>query len=291
VSVRACFDDAFLIRLEKLRLLARRKLARGALGQHRSWRHGSGFEPAGHRAYAPGDDFRRIDWNAFRRLERLYVTEREEESERAVLLVLDRSASMEGPKLELARRLVAALAHVALAEGDAVRVVAFAADTVAALPPRRGHGAIFPIFDFLDGLSASGGTTIAAACQKAVRGPRRPGLAVLVTDFLSEEKARSVLAALSQSGRDVVLAHVVAPEDARPALEGTRRLVDSETREELVLTFDRRARDEYMRAFDEWVHEIMNAVRSFGGTYARIGSELELETAALAVLERAGVLT
>jgi uncharacterized protein (DUF58 family) len=278
--------------LEKLRLIARRRTARGAFGAHRSSRRGSGVEPAGHRPYAPGDDWRRIDWNAFRRLERLYVTEREVETERTVVLVLDRSASMgEGGKLDCARTLAAALAHVALAEGDAVRVVAFAGDSVDVAPPRRGQGAIFPLLQALDRIEPAGPTQVAAACAKAARGPVRPGLAVLVTDFLDAAPAREALVALAAGGRDTVLVHVVAPEDEHCTLDGARRLEDVETGESLVLHFDGRARAEYDRAFKEWTRGLESDTRGLGATYVRVRSDEPLETVALSVLERAGVLT
>jgi uncharacterized protein (DUF58 family) len=285
------FDEAFVRRLEKLRLVARWKVARGVLGAHRSSRRGTGAELAGHRPYAPGDDWRRIDWNAFRRLERLYVTEREEETERSVVLVLDRSASMaEGGKLELARALVAALAHVALAEGDTARVVAFSGEAAAATPPRRGQGAIFELLRFLEELEAAGRTDVAAACREATRGPGRPGLAVLVTDFLDERPARDALVTLARHGRDAVLVHVVAPTDEACSLDGARRLVDAETGEELVLELDRRAREDYARAFADWTRGLEATARGLGATYVRVRSDQPLETVALSVLARARVL-
>jgi uncharacterized protein (DUF58 family) len=288
---RLKFDEAFVRRLEKLRLLARRRRHRGALGTHRSLRRGSGFEPAGHRPYAPGDDWRRIDWNAFRRLEKLYVSEREEEADRTVIIAIDRSGSMaSGAKHELALRLAAALAHVALGEGDSVRLAAFAGDTVDVTPPRRGLASIFPILRALDRLEVGGTTAIAGACRRAVRGPVRPGLALLLTDFLDAVPAREAFVALSQGGRDVAVVHTIAPQDERCALEGARRLVDVETGEELVLGFDRRAREDYARIFDRWVRELEAEARRLGATYVRVRSDEPLETVALSVLERAGVL-
>ncbi len=283
-------DESFVRRLEKLRLIARRRSRRGALGTHRSLRRGNGFEPAGHRPYAPGDDWRRIDWNAFRRLEKLYVAEREEEAERTVVIAIDRSGSMEGSKLDMARILAAALAHVALGEGDAVRLAAFAGDEVLALPPRRGQGAIFPILRALGALEARGTTAIASGCRRAVRGPVRPGLAVLLTDYLEAAPAREALLTLAGGGRDAVLVHTVAPEDERCLLEGARRLVDAETGEELVLGLDRAAREDYARAFERWTHALAAEARKLGATYVRVRSDAPLETVALAVLERAGVL-
>ncbi|MBI3724394.1 DUF58 domain-containing protein [bacterium] len=290
-SVRAAFDEAFLRRLERLRLVARRRLASARAGRQRSRRRGAGLELAEHRAYAPGDDFRRVDWNAFRRLERLYVAEREEESERTVVLALDRSASMgRGGKLDLARALVAALAYVALADDDRVLLASFAGGEVTLSPPRKGSAAIFSLFRFLDGVSAAGTTSVAAASRAVARGPRRPGLAVLVTDFLEEGPARTALRALAEGGREVVLVHIVAPEDESCALRGERRLVDVETGEELVLSLDARAREEYGRVFSHWVRELEATARSLGATHVRVRSDQKMEDAALTVLGKAGVL-
>ncbi len=288
---RAAFDEAFLSRLERLRLVARRRAASARAGRQRSRRRGHGIEPAEHRAYAPGDDFRRVDWNAFRRLERLYVSEREEEAERTVVLVLDRSASMgRGGKLELARSLAAALAYVALADEDRVLVASFAGEDVTFSPPRKGSAAIFSVFRSLDQVEARGATKLAGACRSVSRGPRRPGLAVLLTDFLEEGPARAALRALAEGGREVVLVHTVAPEDEACALRGEHRLRDVETGEEIVLSCDARTREEYARAFSLWTRELEQAARSVGATYVRVRSDQDLEGAALSVLRKAGVL-
>jgi hypothetical protein len=42
-------------------------------GQHRSVRRGLAVEFAGHRAYEPGDDLRRLDWAVSARSDRLVV--------------------------------------------------------------------------------------------------------------------------------------------------------------------------------------------------------------------------
>ncbi|MCC6877519.1 MAG: DUF58 domain-containing protein, partial [Sandaracinaceae bacterium] len=72
-------DPAFLGRLAQLAIRARRRFAGAAAGARRSTRRGSSAEFADHRPYHPGDDIRRIDWNAYARLEelvlRLFVAE------------------------------------------------------------------------------------------------------------------------------------------------------------------------------------------------------------------------
>ena len=69
----ARFDQGFLRKLQHLAITARR-IARGsARGERKTGRAGGGLEFADHRAYAPGDDLRRIDWNLFGRMEKPLV--------------------------------------------------------------------------------------------------------------------------------------------------------------------------------------------------------------------------
>src|ERR1700687_5328107 len=64
-------DAAFIQRLDRLALVARQKMRGQGAGSRRSLVTGSSVEFADYRTYAPGDDFRRVDWNVYARLERL----------------------------------------------------------------------------------------------------------------------------------------------------------------------------------------------------------------------------
>src|SRR3954465_14142950 len=101
-----------LQRLDSLALLTRRPMASGRPGRRRSPLAGSSMEFADFRRYAPGDDFRRIDWRAFARLERLFLRVFEAEENITVTILIDCSASMyhgSPSKADLARSLAAAL--------------------------------------------------------------------------------------------------------------------------------------------------------------------------------------
>ena len=69
----ALFDEEFLAGLRRLHLIAKHVSARGGAGRRRSRRMGDGLEFADHRAYAPGDDIRFIDWPYFARMEKLLL--------------------------------------------------------------------------------------------------------------------------------------------------------------------------------------------------------------------------
>ena len=86
--------DAFLARLDALRLAVRGAAQGGAGGARRSRALGASAEFSDFREYAPGDDIRRLDWNAYARFDRLFLKLFQEEREAAVTVLLDCSGSM-----------------------------------------------------------------------------------------------------------------------------------------------------------------------------------------------------
>ena len=67
------FDAAFLYRLARLRLHSARLFDGRIPGERRSPRYGASLEFVDVRPYVPGDDTRYVDWNVYRRLDRLVV--------------------------------------------------------------------------------------------------------------------------------------------------------------------------------------------------------------------------
>ena len=134
--------------LAPLRLRAR-TIAEGVYaGPHRSIRKGSGVEFGGQRSYVPGDDLRFIDRRALLRHDKLMVREFETETDRALWLCVDATASMAyrserspGAKYAYAALLSAALARVALATGDPVGLGFVGGDGVRPLTASAGREA------------------------------------------------------------------------------------------------------------------------------------------------------
>src|SRR5437588_6643897 len=118
-------DADVLQRLDGLALLARRPMASGRPGRRRSPLAGSSMEFSDYRRYAPGDDFRRIDWRAYARLERLFLRVFEAEENLTITVLIDCSDSMhhgKPAKAPLATALAAAISYVALKCEDRVIV-------------------------------------------------------------------------------------------------------------------------------------------------------------------------
>src|SRR5690242_15843176 len=72
-------DSALLAKLDRLTLGVGQDLIRGLMGEHRAQRRTMGIEFADFRPYSPGDDLRRVDWNAYARLGTLQVRQAQAE--------------------------------------------------------------------------------------------------------------------------------------------------------------------------------------------------------------------
>src|SRR5262245_36003455 len=117
-----------LRQLEQLELQARRRSRSSGRGERRSKARGQSVEFADYRSYVAGDDLRRLDWNLYGRLDRLFIKLYEEERELPVQVFLDASESMSfgtPAKFEFAKRLAAAIGYIALCGFDRVTIRAF----------------------------------------------------------------------------------------------------------------------------------------------------------------------
>lgn len=233
------FDEAFLRRLESLAVVARRTVDGKTRAERRSKKTGAGIELADTRPYAPGDDFRAIDWSLFARSERLHTRLFEEEEDLSVYVVLDVSASMTGgepPKLDHGKRLAAALAYVSLAALDRVSITTFSDRVLARLPPLRGKGRIFRVLDFLRTTDIGGPTDLGTAMRAFVAQNKRRGVVLLVSDLYDPKSFETGVDALRHARFEPRILHLVDRRDAEPALHGDVVLVDRETGERREVT-------------------------------------------------------
>ncbi len=277
-----------LSRLESLQLSTRRRLAGSFAGEHRSPRHGSSVDFSDYRPYFPGDDFRRIDYSLYARLDVLLVKLFEAEDELHVRLLVDTSASMGmHGKLDAARRLAAAVGFVALVNRDPVTVHTFPLDRPA--PRFLGRGAVPQLFTHLSSLEGSGTTPFASAALRLIARPGPAGTTVLLSDLLTPDWEDG-LRRLPARGGDLVVVHVLAPEELSPDLAGDLDLRDTEHggRVEVSLSADTLRR--YRAAAADWTGEVAAICRRAGATYLRLDPNEDIEPLLLGSWRRAGVL-
>src|SRR5262245_56066964 len=82
------FDEEFQRKLDYLAMVSRRVFSGAMKAERRTKKTGSGVEFADHRDYAPGDDFRYLDWAAYQRFDRLLVRLFEEEEDLSIYFIV-----------------------------------------------------------------------------------------------------------------------------------------------------------------------------------------------------------
>jgi uncharacterized protein (DUF58 family) len=174
------------------------KLVNTALsGGYRSTFRGSGVEFSEVRAYSPGDDVRRIDWNVTARTGETFIKTYAEERELTVHLVIDQSRSMdfgsrEWTKREVAAQLAALITFAALRAQDRVGLSLFGERPGLHLPAKKGSQHLLRIVrEVLAARASSPGSDFAAALEQEERVLRRRSVVFLVSDFLEGPGARA----------------------------------------------------------------------------------------------------
>lgn len=288
-----------MARLEALQLGTRRRLAGVMAGEHRSTRRGTSLDFADYREYHPGDDFRRIDYHLYARLNVLLLKLYEAEEDLHLRLLVDTSASMatgagpvagapDGPtKLRQAAEVAAALGFVSLVNRDPVSVHTFPLDRPA--PRFLGRAAIPSLLAHLEGLEPAGTTEFAAAVAHLLARPGPPGLTVVLSDLLTPEW-EVALSRLPARGSDVVIVHVLAPGDLEPPGTGDIELVDRETgaRVAVSVTPDTAAR--YHELVGRWLARVEQRCHQVGATYLPVLAGEPLEPLLLTAWRTRGAL-
>lgn len=280
----------FIRRLARLRLLARRRFAGAPGGTRRSRRKGQSVEFADHRPYALGDDVRRIDWNAYARLEELILRLYVAEEDLVVHLLVDTSASMgfgEPPKLEVAKRMAAALAYIGLSGSERVGVAPFAAGLGDPLAPTRGRRRIGTVLRFLDGLAATGETDLTRSVEAFVARRARPGLVVVLSDLLDPAGYQRPIDRLLTERHEPVLVQVLDAQELDPTPGGDFTLIDSERGDRVDVSLDARTVAAYRRRVAAFLEGAEAYAKRRGISYLRVGGEVSFEDALLAYLRAA----
>jgi len=239
-------DPTELAKLASLSVRARVVVEGAFAGVHHNRHAGSSIEFAEHKEYAPGDDIRHLDWKALGRVDRYYIKRFEDESEMRTYLLLDASASMgyrrRGvSKLEYASMLCAALAYLLGQQGDPAGLMLFDERTRHFLPPRTRPGAVRDVLAVLEGAFAAGRTEPARALAEIGEIAERRSLMLLFTDLLdAPADLGNRLRQLRGRGHDVVLFHVLDPDELELPLDELTHFEGVEPEDERRLLADPR---------------------------------------------------
>ena len=291
MAVAPLLEPSLLRRLEALALQVRRAVSGQMGGERRSRRRGQSVEFADFRNYTPGDDFRLIDWNAYARLDRFMLRLFVAEEELPLSVFVDLSGSMDWGKpnkAETARQLAGAIAYVALAALDRVRITVFADGPTSGGTPYRGRRAAAELFRRLQSFPAGGVTNY----QKLVWpiGRQRPGMSVLISDGLGEPGVDVALSALQRARQEGAVLQLLAPQELTPEWSGDARLRDAETGLEREFTATPLTQDAYRRALQQRTDDIERAAHRRGLRFARMSTAEPIDEMVQLTLRRIGLL-
>jgi uncharacterized protein (DUF58 family) len=273
-------DPAFVRELEALRRRLEIRARSGGAGEHVAKRRGGSAEFQEHRAYAPGDDLRRIDWAAYARTGEPVLKVFRAEEDVVVRVLCDASASMDAGaprKLDVARRLAAAFGYLALARSERAQLYAVGEGLAREHLPARGRSGLPAWLRSIDALEVQRGTDLATAIDGTLRRASRPGMFVVLSDFLDRGPFDRALARAVSAGHDVALVHVVAPDEVDPGYDGDFALEDAETGEVVEVTMDAAALEAYMLRFTGLCEELRRFARRHRATYVRARTDEPLE--------------
>ena len=228
-------DTKFLDQLGRFSLVIHKRVTSKFSGPRHSLSVGRGITFKEHRLYAPGDDFRSIDWKIYARTDDLFLKTYEEEKNLVVHIIVDYSGSMgfgkPVSKFDYASMLGVGFAFLAMKENEKFQFSTFA-DNLEVFQPRRGMSQLAGMIFHLNSLKTKGHSKLIdnMSQYKKVIGSR--SLIILISDFLLG--LNEIGEALSRFGNhEVKIVQVLDPVEKNLNMEGDLNLIDSEKNDHL----------------------------------------------------------
>lgn len=277
-------DPALLAGLSHLDLVAKTVVDGFIAGLHKSPDFGFSQEFAEYRAYTPGDDLRHVDWNVFARTERAYLKRYRGETNSQLTIMLDTSASMGYSshgitKLDYGRFLAVSLAYLANQQRDASGVIIFDDDVRNYVPPSTRQGQFMRVAHAVEKAQLGTRTDFAKPFIHFQAFLRRRGIVVVISDFYEQpETVIKTVEPLRFRGNDLMLFHVLDPQEIRPKLKEPVLLVDMETKDALEVSPEY-AREEYAPKIDAHIDALQKKARASNIDYFLLQTDRPLDDA------------
>ena len=283
-------EPAVLAGISSLDLVAKTVVDGFVAGLHRSPDFGFSQEFAEYRAYTPGDDLRHVDWNLFARTERCYLKRYRGETNSQLTILLDASNSMEytsGPvkKMDYARFIAASLIYLAIHnQRDAAGIIVFDEKVRDVVRPSTRPGQLARLFAALERAEPHARTDFARPLHHFQELLHRRGIAIVISDFYEDpETIVRTVEPLRFRGNEVVLFHILDPDEIRPVLKSSAILIDLET-EQKIEVIPEYARTGYRARIDAHIEQLRSRSRAAGMDYQLLVTDQPLDAALRAYL-------
>ncbi|MBV8830484.1 MAG: DUF58 domain-containing protein [Acidobacteriaceae bacterium] len=283
VQANRFLDPAVLAEISNLELIAKTVVEGFVAGLHRSPDFGFSQEFAEYRAYTPGDDLRHVDWNVFARTEKAYLKRYRGETNTALMILLDASASMGFTsvavrKFDYAKYLASALVYLAHLQRDSAGLIVFDDDVVRLVQPSSRQGQLVRLLHGIDEAVLGKRTNFKRPFFELQQLLKRRGITVLLSDFFeAPETIISTVEPLRYRGNEVILLHVLDPAELEPRLPGPVLLEDMETGDALEASPEY-ARNEYRAKIADHIAQLRSRAQGAGLDYFLVRTDAPLDS-------------
>lgn len=278
-------DPGVLASISSLDLVAKTVVDGFVAGLHRSPDFGFSQEFAEYRAYTPGDDLRHVDWNLFARTERCYLKRYRGETNSQLAVLLDASNSMlytsaVVKKMDYARFIAASLFYLAIHnQHDAAGLIVFDDEVREYVRPSTRQGQLVRLFAALEQAEPRARTDFGKPLQHFQQLLHRRGIVIVISDFF-EDPAAIVhsIEPLRFHGNDVVLFHILDPQEIHPILSGPAILVDLETDQKIEVVPEY-VKTTYREKMAAHIEQLRSQTRAAGMDYRLLVTDQPLDHA------------
>jgi uncharacterized protein (DUF58 family) len=285
MTVQRFLDPAVLAGISGLDLIAKTVVDGFVAGLHRSPDFGFSQEFAEYRAYTPGDDLRHVDWNLFARTERCYLKRYRGETNSQLTILLDASNSMNYSshavsKMNYARYAAASLFYLAIHnQRDPAGLIVFDDEVRNYIRPSTRQGQLHRLLAGLEQAEPRARTDFMKPLAHFQEFLRRRGVVLVISDFYeSPETIVKTIEPLRFHGSEVILFHVLDPQEIRPEFRGPSILVDMETEQRLEV-IPEYVKSEYRRKMDGHLQQMDEKTRAAGMDYHLLVTDRPLDAA------------
>lgn len=268
--------------LATLELIARTAVEGFLIGLHRSPFFGFSQEFAEYRPYMEGDDTRFIDWNVYSRSDRMVIKRFLGETSSHLVLMLDASASMgfgSGPltKFRYAQILAASLAYIATRQHDAVGLMVFDEEVRDYRPPSSRSGKLHSVLHAIDAARPTRRTDLGKPFSRFREHMARRGMVAVISDFYCD--AHTMIEAvrpLAFQGQDVVLFHILDPQEIAPQFGESTLLEDMETGRAVEIS-PQYMQEQYPQRLKAHLDALREAAAGIGADYVLLDTRARLD--------------
>jgi len=297
--MKSILSDSFFSRLEALALNLSTNLSGFFGGKHKVKTYGQTVEFSDYREYQLGDDIRRIDWNLYSRFEKYFIKLFTDERQMHLQTFIDCSASMgkhNPEKSAYAVAIAAALGFLSVHNMDKVSYKVIRgknADDLAGLIV--GKQSFFRAITDLENIEFVQEAFIDEAIIACPDVGSKDGLTVIISDFMTESGWKKAVNYLTYKKRQVLLVHILSPDELDPSYSGRMSLIDNEASgledsKNMKVRITRSLQKAYDQAMRDFRQDIKDFARSRGADYIMIDTSKPIEQVLFGELLKVGIM-